>query len=452
MTETSETSRGGETPEQLTHTDLASMIDHEPMTPFQTMAVGVCMVLNMIDGFDVLAISFAAPLLSEEFGLAPEQLGLLFSSGLAGMAAGSLFVAPLADRMGRRWMTLASVVGVTVGMFLSAFTQTAPQLAFARVVTGLGIGAMLPSLATVVAEYSSARRRELCVVVMSTGYPIGATIGGIAAVFIIRSFGWRGIFVFGGLMSLAMIPIASRALPESLAFLVARRPAGALERVNLLMRRLGRRELERMPEARKQEEKASVADLVRGRLGASSAALWTAFFCVMASFYFVVSWTPKLLVNAGLRPEQGISGGVLLNVGGIVGALVLGLLAARVGPFRIVALTMLAGAVAVVAFGYLAVSLAVAMVLALVVGYFQFGAMVGLYAIMPSVYPAEVRNTGAGLSIGVGRIGAIVSPYLAGVLLQAGWSSSATYLVFAVPLVVAAVATLLLAGLRGSRA
>jgi benzoate transport len=439
------------TSEPLTHADLAAMIDHEPMTPFQTMAVVMCMVLNSIDGFDVLAISFAAPVISEEWGLTPQKLGLLFSSGLAGMAAGSLFVAPLADRLGRRWMTLASVLGVTVGMFLSALTQNVLQLAATRVVTGLAIGAMLPSLATVVAEYSSARRRELCVVVMSTGYPIGATIGGIAAVFLIASFGWRGVFVFGGLLSLAMLPIVSRTLPESLAFLAARRPEGALERVNLLLRRLGRREIDRMPEPRRQE-KASVRDLVKGRLGASSAALCTAFFCVMASFYFVVNWTPKLLVNAGLRAEQGISGGVLLNVGGIVGATVLGLLAARVGPFRIVALTMLAGAAAVVSFGYLADTLTVAMVLAAVAGYFLFGSMVGLYAIMPSVFPAEVRNTGAGLSIGVGRIGAIVSPYLAGVLLAAGWSSSATYLAFALPLLVAAVATFLLAGLRGARA
>jgi MFS family permease len=189
---------------------------------------------------------------------------------------------------------------------------------------------------------------------------------------------------------------------------------------------------------------------VRGRLGATSAALWTAFFCVMLSFYFVLSWTPKLLVDAGLRAEQGISGGVLLNVGGIAGALVLGLLAARVGPARIVALTMTMGALAVAAFGLFAPgrTLVMALPLTLAVGCFLFGSMVGLYALMPSAYPTEVRNTGAGLSIGIGRIGAFVAPLLAGFLLEAGWSSSRTYLVFALPLLVAAAATFVLGRVR----
>jgi predicted MFS family arabinose efflux permease len=170
----------------------------------------------------------------------------------------------------------------------------------------------------------------------------------------------------------------------------------------------------------------------------------------MLSFYFVLSWTPKLLVDAGLRPEEGISGGVLLNVGGIAGGLILGLLAARVGPFRMVSATMLAAALAVVAFGLVGRTLVPAMALALVVGYFLFGSMIGLYAIMPSVYPAGVRNTGGGMAIGVGRIGAILAPYGAGLLLQAGWAPTHTYVVFAAPLLVAAWATFALGGLRVS--
>jgi MFS transporter, AAHS family, vanillate permease len=428
--------------------DLAAALERQRMTPFQIAAVGICTILNAIDGFDVLAISFAAPVLAKEWALPPAELGILFSSGLAGMTCGSLLIAPLADRVGRRSMTLASLIAVTLGMFLSAAARTPAELALTRVVTGLGIGAMLPSLATVVAEYASARRRELAVSVMSTGYPIGATLGGIGAVFMVGSFGWRGVFVLGGLLSLAMIPVVIWRLPESLAFLAARRPAGALERINLVLRRVGREEIDRIPEPRAAQARARARDVVRGRLGAQSAALWSAFFCVMLSFYFVLSWTPKLLVDAGLRAEEGISGGVLLNLGGIAGALGLGLLAARIGPLRIVALTMAAGAVSVALFGLFAHGLALAMALALVVGYLIFGSMVGLYSIMPSVYPTELRNTGAGLSVGVGRVGAIVSPFVAGVLLDRGWSGSSTYVLFALPLLVAGAATLALERMR----
>lgn len=436
--------------QQRADRDLVAALERQRMTPFQTAAVGICTILNGIDGFDVLAISFAAPVLAEEWSLPAGELGILFSSGLAGMTAGSLFLAPLADRIGRRWMTLASLICVTVGMFLSAAAQDPVQLAWTRVLTGLGIGAMLPSLATVVAEYSSARRRELAVSVMSTGYPIGATLGGLGAVFLVDSFGWRGIFVLGGLLSLAMIPIVIWRLPESLAFLVARRPAGAIDRINVLLRRVGREEIDRIPEPPAAQTRARARDVVGGRLGAQSAALWSAFFCVMMSFYFVLSWTPKLLVDAGLRAEEGISGGVLLNLGGIAGALGLGLLAARVGPFRIVAMTMVAGAVSVALFGLLGHGIALAMPLALVVGYLIFGSMVGLYSIMPSVYPTEVRNTGAGLSVGVGRLGAIVSPFAAGMLLDRGWSASSTYVLFALPLLAAGAATLFLQRKRSS--
>jgi benzoate transport len=438
--------------QQLEQGDLATALEHQEMTPFQISAVGICMILNAIDGFDVLAISFAAPALAKEWALAPGELGILFSSGLAGMTFGSLLIAPLADRIGRRAMILASLITVTLGMFLSAAARTPVELAVLRTVTGLGIGAMLPSLATIVAEFSSLRRRELAVSTMSTGYPIGATLGGMAAVFLVGGFGWRGIFVFGGLISLAILPIVAWRLPESLAFLVSRRPTGALEKTNRLLRRVGIQEVDRLPEREVSRARTRFLDVVHGRLGIQSAALWTAFFCVMLSFYFVLSWTPKLLVDAGLRAEQGISGGVLLNVGGIAGALVLGLLAARVGKFRIVALAMVAGALSVAIFGYFAEGVVLAMILALFVGYFLFASLVGLYAILPSIYPAEVRNTGAGLSVGVGRIGAIVSPYVAGILLERGWSNSSTYVVFAMPLLAAGVATFLLGRMQQSSA
>jgi benzoate transport len=430
--------------------DLAAALERRRMTPFQIAAVGLCTILNAIDGFDVLAISFAAPLLAAEWELPPAELGLLFSSGLVGMTLGSLLLAPLADRIGRRWATLGSVIGVTVGMFLSAVAQDPVQLAATRVLTGLGIGAMLPSLATVVAEYSSTRRRELAVSVWATGYPIGATLGGLGAVLVTERFGWRGIFVLGGLLSLVMIPILIWRLPESVAFLASRRPRGALEKINRLLRHVGQKEVATIPEPPAAQPRARLRDLVRGRLGVQSLALWSAFFCVMMSFYFVLSWTPKLLVDAGLRAEQGISGGVLLNLGGIAGGLGLGLLAARIGPFRIVALTMLGGGVSVALFGTFATGLAPALGLALVVGYLIFGSMIGLYSILPSVYPTEVRNTGAGLSVGIGRIGAIASPFVAGILLERGWTGSEAYVLFALPLLAAGAATFLLARMRSS--
>jgi benzoate transport len=425
--------------------DPRTAIEHAAMTRFQTVAVLICMVLNLIDGFDVLAIAFAAPLLSKDWQLSPEALGVLLSAGLAGMTAGSLLIAPLADRWGRRALTLLSLGVVSVGMLASAVVDDQLQMAVTRVLTGLGVGAMLPSLNTIVAEYSSARRRELALSIMSTGYPIGATLGGIAAIFIIDSFGWRGIFVLGGALSTLMIPLVMWRLPESLDFLLAKRPANALASANALLRKLGQAELDALPERTAAAQGARPQDLFAGTLARPTWLLWLAFFCVMSSFYFVLSWTPKLLVDAGLTPGRGLSGGVLVNIGGIAGTVLLGVLAARLGIVRLHTFAILAAAAAVSAFGLASGSLQVAFVLAPIVGLFLFISLVGLYVITPSIYPTEVRNTGTGFAIGVGRCGAIASPYLAGLLLSAGWSPDRAYMAFAVPLLVAAVAVTLLA-------
>jgi MFS family permease len=298
---------------------------------------------------------------------------------------------------------------------------------------------MLPSINTIVAEYSSARRRDLCVSIMATGYPIGATLGGMVSVALVARFGWRGIFVFGGLLSLAMVPVVLWRLPESLGFLLTRPPKNALERVNHLLRRLGRAPLDQLPVAGAgTADRAGFKDLLAARLAKSSALLWTAFFCVMFSFYFVLQWTPKLLVDAGLNPREGISGGVLLNVGGIAGALLLGVFTLRFVVFRVERVAMVLSALTIVCFGLWSGSLTTALALAPLVGVFLFASMVGLYAITPAVYPISVRNTGTGLAIGAGRCGAILSPWLAGELLSAGWSPKTLFLGFAVPMLLSA--------------
>lgn len=420
-------------------------LEHAPMTRLQVGAVLVSTALNLIDGFDVLAIAFAAPSLGKEWKLPPDAIGMLLSAGLIGMTAGSLIIAPFADRWGRRAMVLLTLVVVSAGMLAASAAGTSAELAAARVFTGLGIGAMLPSINTIVAEYSSAKRRELSLSVMSTGYPVGAVLGGIAAIAISAHHGWRGIFVFGAALSIAMIPIVWMLLPESLEFILTRRPEGALRSANALLRRLGRAELGELPSASAgPESRAGARDLVAGSLGRQTALLWTAFFCVMFSFYFVLSWTPKLLVQAGLPINRGLSGAVLLNLGGICGTLLLGVLSARLGIFRLHTGALLASGVMIACFGVFSGTLDVALVVAGLVGFFLFTSMVGLYVITPSIYPTEVRNTGTGWAIGIGRVGAILSPYLAGLLLASGWTPKDAYVVFGIPTAFAAVAVLLL--------
>jgi benzoate transport len=416
-------------------------IDTGPMSRFQVVAVILCIALNMLDGYDVLVMAFTASSVAMEWGLSASQVGILLSAGLFGMAAGSLFIAPLADRLGRRAVILLCLVLVTVGMVLSSVSTGPVQLAGLRALTGLGIGGMLASLNVITSEYSSGRWRSATVSLQVTGYPLGATVGGIIGAWLLGEYGWRSMFLFGGVCSAVMIPAVLLRLPESLDYLLARRPPDALQKVNALLRKMDRQPASDLPEVVTETARASgVGSLFKEGLGGATLRIWGAFFLQMLSFYFVLSWTPRLLVQAGMSAQQGVTGGVLLNLGGIIGGSIFAWLSVKrglkplsIGCFLLTALTM-------AAYANVATAFLPAVITAALIGAVIFSAMASLYAMAPLLYPATIRSTGMGWSIGIGRIGAILAPITAGMLIDSGWESLHLYYVFAVPVLIAALA------------
>ena len=425
--------------------NIRNTIDASPMSAFQTMAVTACVVLNMLDGFDVLAIAFAAPHLAAEWKLSGKEIGLLLSAGLAGMGIGSVLIAPLADRVGRRRIILLCLAVISTGMLACAATHSTLQLAVARAYTGLGIGGMLASLTVISGEYASNKWRSAAIGMQSTGYAVGATAGGVLAGYLLSVWGWRSVFAFGGILTLMAIPMVLALLPESLDFLLARRPDNALQKINRILARMKRAPIDALPAAT-----ASVVDtaspasswtaVLRAPLTRRTLALWVAFFLVMGSFYFVVSWTPKLLVQAGLSASQGVTGGVLLNLGGIAGASLFSLLSTRFRLRNLLGATLLLGGALMVVFGTNTGSLGIGMTVAVFLGAVINACVAGMYALSPTPYPAEIRTTGIGLAVGIGRLGAILSPMTVGALLDDGWSVSHLYLAFLVPMTGAAIA------------
>lgn len=420
-------------------------INNTPMSGFQVLAVTVCLAINMLDGYDVLVMSFTAPFVAEDWALSQTVTGWLLSASLIGMALGSLFLAPLADVYGRRRMTLISLTAVTAGMLASAAAANYPQLIALRFFTGLGIGAMLASLTVVVSEYSSDRRRTLALIILQAGFPAGAMVWGIVAAPIILGYGWRWAFVFGGVLSGLMIPVAMAFLPESLDYLLSSRPPNTLEKVNRTLKRMGKtmvRELGTVTQAK--PARAKLNHLFRHGRGRNTLLIWVCFFCTLLVFYFFMSWTPKLLIDAGLSEQVGLSGGIILNAGAILGGLALGLLASRIRLNWLQSGYALIGGVLMIAFGAYAGELFTALALAFLVGLFGTGCIMGAYAAVPQMYPPEMRTTGTGMAIGVGRWGGVAAPTVAGVLLDAGWTGPDLYLIFAIPLFMAAAAAMFL--------
>ncbi|GHH30795.1 MFS transporter [Lentzea cavernae] len=414
------------------------------MSRAQVQAVALCLVMNVVDGFDLLVTSFVGPAITREWGLSPSSVGVLLSGGLAGMAVGALFLAPLADRVGRRRITLASLALASLGMLAAAFTQDLGQLLAARVITGVAVGTMAASLPVLTSEYANNKRKGLAVALITTGYGIGAVIAGLSTSVLIGSMGWRSVFVFGAVATGILFLVGLRFLPESMDHLVAKRPPNALQRFNKILVSMGRPPVDELPAHDTGTRKVALESLFRGGNAVRTVLVWVAFTAAQTAFYFASSWTPTLLLKAGMSNQQGISGGILFSLGGITGAALLGLLVSKVEARRLTAAYFVLAALTLVLFSLSLGTLAVALVVAVVLGLFLNGTISGINVIVPTLYPAQSRATALGMAVAVSRLGAVLAPLFAGYLVQAGWEPSSMYLVFTVPALIGGAATFLL--------
>ena len=428
----------------MSETNIRQLIDERPISGLQLRVVLGCFALNMLDGFDVLAIAFTAPTISQEWQLTPYVLGIIFSSGLIGMTLGAAFIAPYTDVIGRRAMILLSLLAIAVSMAVTGMTDNAVEMIAMRVITGLGIGSILASLTSLTAEYTPARKRSLMVGFMQVGYPLGATVGGFAAVWLIEYSGWSAVFYFGSALSFAAAFLAYLFLPESLEFLSSRQPRNALARINRILTRMEWPQLETMPAAPAVAAKPSVTSILTPDYRNWTLLLWCGFFMAFLTLYFLFSWVPKITVDAGLPVDKGIYIGTALNFGAFLGGSILGYLSDRFGVRPLIIWFFTGGVVFMLAFGFSPPEVGLLLILAFLLGFCVLGGFVGFYISAACLYHTEIRTTGVGWSIGAGRTGAIIGPYLGGVLINMGYSTSVNFIVFAVPLVLACVAIYLL--------
>ncbi|MDR7081906.1 benzoate transport [Arthrobacter ginsengisoli] len=412
------------------------------MSPYQWAIIGMCVLLNALDGFDVLAMAFTANGVTKEFGLTGSELGVLLSAGLIGMAIGSLCLAPLADIIGRRPMIIASVGAAGAGMLLAATAGNMAQLGIWRFLTGLGVGCILACTNVIASEYSSKQRRGLSISIYTAGYSIGATLGGAAAVYLQSQYGWRSVFVFGGIITLSILVVLLFLLPESVDFLVTKRPRNVLDRLNRIARKTGHPEVTALPDVQAVSKSKTnpISDLLSPTNRRSTLLLWVAFFTTMFGFYFINSWTPRLLVTAGMTESQGITGGLMLTLGGIFGAVLYGVLATKWNSKIVLVGFTVLSAVMMVVFISSASVIVLALGAGVLVGMLINGCIAGLYTLAPSLYPASVRSTGVGWGIGIGRIGAIIAPLITGALLDVSWSAVQLYLGVGVVVLISAAA------------
>ncbi|EFX92489.1 putative transport protein [Actinobacillus ureae] len=417
------------------HTNnLRHAIDNSPMSAYQWAIVIMAAVMNFLDGFDVLAIAFTATNISKEFGLSKTEFGVLVSAGLAGMTIGSLFLAPLADKFGRRPLLLLSVALSAIGLLISGLASTPFVLGFSRVITGLGVGGILVGTNVITSEYSSKKWRSFAISVYAAGFGIGAMIGGMMAKELQAAYSWHTVYFAGVAMTAVVWAVLFIWLPESIDFLTTKQPANTKARLNQIAAKIGfgfNGEWDLPAKVEAVKAKLPISQLFSDKYRRSTLLLWLSFFAIMFSFYFISSWTPALLKEAGMTVEDSINVGMAISIGGTGGSLIYGLISSRWQARAVLMLFTVLSAIAIVVFILSSSALGVAMAMGVVVGALVNGCISGLYTINPATYDANIRNTGVGWAIGAGRAGSILAPTVAGMLLDGGLAKQDLYIAVA---------------------
>lgn len=402
-------------------TVAANLLDDRPMTWRQILAVAVTVLLNALDGFDVLSISFASPGIAEDWGIGRGALGIVLSMELVGMAIGSVVLGRYADLAGRRPTMLISLVFMALGMFLASTATNIESLSACRIMTGIGIGGMLAVTNAVASEMSNRKYRSLAISTMVIGYPVGAVIGGMIVSQLLKTSGWEVIFEFGAIVTAAMIPVVFFAVPETPAFLATTNKADTLVKVNRALARLGHTSgIDALPPRPESERGMGVSGLFGPHVRRTTILLTAAYFTQIVTFYFILKWTPKIVTDLGFTASTAASVLVWANVGGAVGGAIWGLAATRIPMKALSLFTFFASAVMVTLFGTFGVDLTSLSLFAALGGFCTNAAMVALYNLSAAGFPDRLRATGTGFVIGVGRGGAVLGPIIAGYLFEGG--------------------------------
>jgi len=425
--------------------NVSDWIDGKNLSRYQASIIVLCALVVLMDGFDMVVITFVAPEIAKLWDVDITSFTPVFAVGLSGLMFGALIFGPLADRIGRKKVIVASAFIFGLFSILTVLSTNLTHLIMFRALTGLGLGGALPNVIALTAEYSPKRLRSTLVSIVFIGVPAGSLIGGFITAGMISSLGWKSPFYMGGILPILLGFILIFALPESIRFHVVK-GANYAKAIGILRRIDPAEKLDEKVELFISEQKAegfTVKHLFGENRTRNTLLLWVVFFMNLLVMYFLINWMPTVLAAAGFPIEKAIITSCMLQGGGIIG----GILASRIGdrgnPRKILVRFYILAAVAVAAIG-MASNLALLMIVIFISGFSVIGSQFIINGLAASIYPTSVRSTGVGWALGIGRIGSIIGPVVGGTILSFGWSNAGIYLIGAIPAVFAAIAALLM--------
>lgn len=419
---------------QTQRLDVRELINTNPLSRYQKLVIFLGFCVIALDGFDIAIMGFIAPTLKQEWGVSNHELGFVISTALIGLALGALFSGPLADWLGRKKIIINSVFFFGFWTIATAFSQNIEQMIFFRFMTGLGLGAAMPNMSTLVSEYAPERQRSFIITVIFCGFTFGAAVGGFAASWLIPQFGWHSLMALGGILPLLFAPLLIWKLPESARFLVIKQAPVA--RIHAILQRCYPGQVSEnvsfiLPQ---QPIKSSAMRIVLSRdYLFGSLMLWLIYFMGLFLVYILGSWLPTLVKEIGLTVSQAAIMTALYQAGGTVGSLFAGWLMDKINPHRALGIIYAVGGLFTMAIGYAGINFPLLCSLAFVSGACLNGANTGMNALSARFYPTQARATGSSWMHGVGRIGAILSAFAGAEMLAMGFDFRSVFLILGIP-------------------
>ncbi len=432
--------------------DVSKFIDAQPVGRFQIRLLLLCAAVLFIDGFDTQAIGYVAPAISREWNLGRGTLGPVFSAGLFGLMIGALIFGPIADRIGRKKIIVLSTIAFGLGTLATVWVQDIYWLIVLRFLTGLGLGGAMPNAVALTSEFSPHRRRATMVMAMFVGFSVGAALGGLLAAAIIPVFGWRSIFVIGGIAPLLYAPVLAKLLPESIRFLALTGRDDV--RLGHLIARIA--PSENIPANAcfgADEPKLiglPVLHLFREGRTATTLLFWVVFFMSLLDLYLLSNWLPTVLNDLGASISMAALVGAMLQIGGVVGTFTLGSFIDRFS-FKALAITYLFASAAITAIGYSGHSIGLATLAIFCAGFCIVGAQIASNALAATYYPTTMRSTGVGWALGIGRAGSIIGPLVGGIMFANHVGVQTLFVTAAIPALCASLASFTLSRMAGHR-
>jgi len=404
--------------------DIAEVMGRRRIGRVRALAVSLCALVALLDGFDLQIIGLAAPAIAAALHIPVAGLGAVFAAALAGLAVGGIGLAPLADRVGRKPVLVAAVVCFGVFTLATTTADSVPALLVYRFATGLGLGTAVPCAVSLASEFVPARRRATTAGLLFAGFPFGGVLAGLLGSRLLPTTGWHGLFLIGGVAPLVLAVLMVLLLPESPIFLVARgapvaRIARVLARVAPELRvDTGTRFIGVQPRT----GRAPVSRLFESGRRWSTLLLWAASFVAFGVLVVNSSWTPTLLAPLGLPVARTAVALAVFNAGSVLATAAGGWLITRFGARRVLPVAFALAAVGVAGVGVAAPSLAGVAALQVLIGLGLGCASSGIIGLSAVAYPTAIRSTGVGWALGIGRVGSFSGPLLVAALVAATWA------------------------------